>query len=358
MGEGLAAAVAGDRHAHQAGIHHVLHVAGEDAVLDQHGALGRVALVVDRQRAAAIGQRAVVHHGDPLGRDLLADAPRERRATLAVEVPLEAVADRLVEQDARPAGAEHHRHGAGRGRIGAEVHARLMHRLAGVVVQAVVAEPAVVVTPAAAGTALLAAAVLFHDHGDRHAHQRTHVGRHVAVAARHHHHLPRAGDVRHDLGDAWILATGEALEALEQLDLGGVVERVERVVGPVQAGPELVRDDADAAALAGRSDRTRGGGGADQGVERDVVGVGEGGLLAADRAHAHTLLDVEAARLDDALFQAPGLGALVLEVEVGEVDVVAHQLAEGLLELRLAQAVGRQQVTVGDLEGILALAHR
>ena len=224
MGEGLAAAVAGERHAHQARVHHVLHVAGEDAVLDQHGALGRVALVVDRQRAAAIGQRAVVDHGDALGRDLLADAPGEGRAALAVEVAFEAVADRLVQQDARPAGAEHHRHGTGRRGVGTEIDACLMHRVARVVVQAVVAEPAIVVTPAAAGAALLAAAILFHDHRDRHPHQRTHVGGHVAVAARHHHHLPRARNVRHDLGDAGILAAGEALEALEQLHLGGVVE--------------------------------------------------------------------------------------------------------------------------------------
>ena len=39
---------------------------------------------------------------------------RESRCLLAVEVPLEAVTDRLVEQDAGPAGAQNDVHGAGR----------------------------------------------------------------------------------------------------------------------------------------------------------------------------------------------------------------------------------------------------
>ena len=55
MGIALAAAVAGRLHVHQPGVLAVLHVADQDAVLDQHGAVGRRALVVDRQRAAPRG---------------------------------------------------------------------------------------------------------------------------------------------------------------------------------------------------------------------------------------------------------------------------------------------------------------
>ena len=51
-GRGFAPAVAGRLHAHQPRVLPVLHVADKDAVLDQHGAVGRRALVVDRQRAA------------------------------------------------------------------------------------------------------------------------------------------------------------------------------------------------------------------------------------------------------------------------------------------------------------------
>ena len=52
--ERLAAAVAGGRDAHQRGVEAVLHVALEDAVLDQHRALRRIAFVVDVERAAAL----------------------------------------------------------------------------------------------------------------------------------------------------------------------------------------------------------------------------------------------------------------------------------------------------------------
>ena len=50
------------------GVLAVLHQADQRAVLDQHGALGRRALVVDGERAAAVGMRAVVDHGDAWAR--------------------------------------------------------------------------------------------------------------------------------------------------------------------------------------------------------------------------------------------------------------------------------------------------
>jgi hypothetical protein len=51
----------------------------EDAVLDQHVALRGAALVVDLERAAPVGQGAVVEHSDALGRDALADLAGENR---------------------------------------------------------------------------------------------------------------------------------------------------------------------------------------------------------------------------------------------------------------------------------------
>src|SRR6185312_9079962 len=56
----LAAAITGRLHSHEPGVLPVLHVADEDAVLDQHGAVGRRALVVDGERAAAVLHGAVV----------------------------------------------------------------------------------------------------------------------------------------------------------------------------------------------------------------------------------------------------------------------------------------------------------
>ena len=59
----LAPAVAGGGHAHEPGIEAVLHVAAKDAVLDQDSAPGDVALVVDVERPAPVGDGAVVDHG-------------------------------------------------------------------------------------------------------------------------------------------------------------------------------------------------------------------------------------------------------------------------------------------------------
>ena len=105
-----------------------------------------------------------------------------------------------------------------------------------------------------------------------------------------------------------------------------------------RAAPALAaRRGLDSSGLSGRRDRARRLGRVLQRVEADLVGVGEGGLLARDRAHADALLDVEAAGLDDALLQAPALVARVLEVEVGVVDLARGERAEHALELAAAR---------------------
>ena len=127
---GFAPAVAGRRHAHQPRVLPVLHVADQLAVLDQHGAVGRRAFVVDGERAAPLGDRAVVDDGDALGGDLLAHQAGEGRGLLAVEVAFQPVADRLVQHDARPAAGQHDVEGAGRRGDRLEIDQRLAQRLA------------------------------------------------------------------------------------------------------------------------------------------------------------------------------------------------------------------------------------
>jgi len=86
--ERLTTAVAGRLDAHQPGIEPVLHIALEDAVLDQHRLAGRGALVVDRKRPATIVDRAVVDHGHTGRGDALADPAGKGAGALAVEVAL------------------------------------------------------------------------------------------------------------------------------------------------------------------------------------------------------------------------------------------------------------------------------
>jgi len=56
------------------------------------------------KRPAPAGMGAVVHDGTPPRRDFVSDLPGEGGGALAVEVALQAVADRLVQENARPAG--------------------------------------------------------------------------------------------------------------------------------------------------------------------------------------------------------------------------------------------------------------
>jgi hypothetical protein len=279
--------------------------------------------------------------------------PAEGGAFLAVEVAFQAMADGLVKQDAGPAIAEHDGHQAGRGRAGAQVDPGLVHGRTGKAGEHLVTEAAVVVAPAATAGALLATTVLFHDHRHRDPHQGAHVGRQVAIAAGHHHHLPGADQTGHDLLDPRIFGPGHGFEALQQLDLADIVEGVVGVVGPIEGGGRLLRDlDLAGLATPAVGDGPCGVGGILERLQADVVGVGKGRLLAGDGAHTDTLLDVEAARLDDAFLQAPGLGAVILEIKVGVVELVAVELAEDLVEILEVQVVGLEQQLAGKLEGI------
>ena len=80
--------IAGARGTHQPGIVLVLHVADQDPVFNECGALPGRALVVDVERAASIGKRCVVDHGAQFGCHHLADAAGEGRRALAVGVAL------------------------------------------------------------------------------------------------------------------------------------------------------------------------------------------------------------------------------------------------------------------------------
>src|SRR5262245_41696764 len=86
MGIALAPTVTGWLHAHETRVLTVLHIADQDAILDQHGAIAGRALVVDRKGAAPLCDRAVVDHGHALGGNPLPHQAGEGRGFLAVEI--------------------------------------------------------------------------------------------------------------------------------------------------------------------------------------------------------------------------------------------------------------------------------
>ena len=148
-------------------------------------------MVSEPRRSA---DRAFVDHGHAGRGDALADAAGEGRGALAVEVALEPVADRFVEQHAGPAGAEHDLHLAGRRGDRLEIDQRLgerdVDRAAPLrfVEQAVVeVAPAEAVDSRSRGGRRAAATIC-----DIEPHQRADVGGDEAVGADDVDHAPAA----------------------------------------------------------------------------------------------------------------------------------------------------------------------
>ncbi len=99
----------------------------------EHVVAGGRALVVDGDRAASAVDRAVIDHGDARCSHHLAKQAGEGRGPFAIEIAFEAMADRFVQHNARPAGAENDIHCAGRCLDRFEIDECLTKRLVGTV---------------------------------------------------------------------------------------------------------------------------------------------------------------------------------------------------------------------------------
>ena len=99
-------------------------------------------------------------------------------------------------------------------------------------------------------------------------------------------------------------------------------------IGRYRPRPPVACQACTLPARAGARDGARGVRGLEQRRQHDLVGIGEAGLLAGERAHADALLDAVGAVLDDAVLERPGLLARELEIEVGVIDGVTHHVAE------------------------------
>ena len=235
MRERFAAAVAGGGHAHQPRVVGVLHVAGEHAVLDQRRAACRRAFVVDVERAATARQGAVVDDGHARRRHALAHAAGVGRRALAVEIAFQAVADRFVQQHARPAVTQHHRHRARRRVDRFQIHQRLAQGFLAAALRAVAAQQfGVVVASAVAGAGRLAATVLLHDHLGVEAHQRPDVAGHHAVAAGDEHRVDRGAERHRDLAHARVGGAQQPVDATHRIEFRGVVVGVDRIGRDIQ----------------------------------------------------------------------------------------------------------------------------
>src|SRR3546814_10718103 len=92
----------------------------------------------------------------------------------------------------------------------------------------------------------------------------------------------------------------------------------------------------------------------------DVVGIGEAGFLAGNRAHAHALFDRMRAVPDDAVLDRPGLAPRMLEVQVAEIDAGAEQRTEGAFQPGRIEACGRQQRSeehTSELQSLMRISY-
>ncbi len=248
-------------------------------------------------------QGAIVHHSDARRCHALADAAGEGGAALAVEVAFQAMADGLVQQHTRPARPKHHRHAAG-GRVHCiQVDQRRTHRLFGESHGAAVIDQLTVpIAATAAGAALFAAPILLGNHLHVQAHQRAHVGGQGAVGGGYQHGIHGGGQAHDHLLHARVAGAGVGVHFAQQRNLLWVGQAFHRIDGRIQLAPAVqCQRLADTVATLGN--RTGRLGGVKQLRQHNLIGVCETGLLAADRAHTHALLDGVATVLDDALFQ-------------------------------------------------------
>jgi hypothetical protein len=86
----------------------VVHVALQDAVLDEHAASRLVALVVDVDGSTRLQQRRIIDDGTELACHRLTHLAGVVARSFAIEISLEPVPYRLVQKDAAVTGSQHH----------------------------------------------------------------------------------------------------------------------------------------------------------------------------------------------------------------------------------------------------------
>ena len=220
--------------------------------------------------------------------------------------------DGFVQQDAGPAGAEHHGHLAGRGIDGIKVHQRLRQRnIDGTFPGGVLEQRVIEITPTQPVEAGFAAAVLFRHDLHVHPYQRPHIAHAGAVAAQDFDHVPAAEQAGRHLHHARIAGAGGSVDLLHQRHLGGKIHASQRIGIGIAPGIGGHRRHRHGAAVA-VTHHLDGVGSARDGGVGEIIGVGKGSHLASHTAQAKTLHRIEAGRFQPAIIKGETLGHAIL----------------------------------------------
>ena len=321
---GTGAGVAGAK-----GPHSVHQEAGQHAVLDELGVLGRHPLVIDVDGAPGVALQALVHRADRRVGDELAHLVVEHRGLLGHRGGLQQVTARLVEDDAAKAALHDDRQLAARAGGGSQLHQCLAgggeSQLAGI--------DALGMLPSLHGTGgFITYALLAPVQGDGLGHDA------VVVAAIAHLHpfavedlhlLLPAEHVARELAHLVALGAGRSVHGMQVGDL-----LLQQLVGRQRQG--------DGVAV-GQAGEVKGGGG-DHGVTpvlgrqqgndaQELVAIGQVGvavehLVAVAQANADTEVETTADVLYLAGEQAELAAALALHKQLGEIGTQRQRVIE------------------------------
>ena len=230
VSEGLTPTIACRGHAHQTGVQPVLHVALQDAILDQHIGPAGGAFVIDGDGTAAIGQGAVIDDGYARRSHPFAQKICESRGFLAVEVAFEAMTDGLVQQNARPARSENHGHLTSRSGHGVQVDQCLTQGFIDLGLPVFRGNPMIVdgASTNAMGAGFLTI-TLTHHQGNIQTDQRADISASFAVTTQNLYGLPRPGQGCGHLTNPAVGVASIGIDLGQQLDLvfkGHLAERV------------------------------------------------------------------------------------------------------------------------------------
>lgn len=269
---------------------------------------------------------------------------------LAVEIPFEPVAHRLVQQDAGPAGAKHHIHHPRRCRHRTQIDQRDAQRFAHQPLPVLGRDqPVQRDAPAAAGIARFPAAVRFHDDRDIDPRHRPDIGRKPAFGAQDGHLLHRGREAGRDLDHARVQIAREGVDFTQKRHARGKTDARRRVYGGVKRrdlAPGRQRERAAAIA----DGQPHGFGGLFQGGFADIGRMGIAGDLAPHGAQAKALFGVIAGIAQPAVVkdQRFGPGAFQKQFAIlGAIQRLAQD-RQGAILIQMGLKRGKRNIGHAD----------
>ena len=255
-----------------------------------------------------------------------------------------------MQQDARPAGTQHHSHGPGRRRNRFQIRLGRPNGLLGQPLAPAGGEEAQVLAPAAPGVASLPATVLHQNHRQVHAHQRAGVGSQNSVGSHHQPDVVAGRQAGADFLHPVVHAPRRQIRPLQQGDFVPFSQTGDGVLRPVSRRSGHWPQSAPATLPASPDDGSGRFHGTLQPGPAYVFGVGEAGLLAAQGADAQTPVQGEAAFLHPAFLQGPALGAAMLKENLAQIDGAPAQPTQQGFRLLQGDLRRRQELRCGLLQ--------